>query len=130
VTERFRPHHILCERFLTLAFPERGEEFARTKRKAVEVIGSQEDTLVEAIEGVDAVCRSCSNCQNDRCESAAGDEGAVRKWDAIILKGLGVTYGETRTAGKWRALISEKAPLPFCTSRCPFRAKCTIAEPH
>ena len=130
MTERFRPHHILCERFLMLAFPERGEEYARMKRKAVEVVGSQEDTLVEAIEGVDDICCSCSNCRDDRCESTAGDEGAVRKWDAIILKGLGVICGETRTAGEWRALINEKAPLSFCTSRCPFRAKCTITEPR
>jgi hypothetical protein len=69
VIERFRPHHILCERFLTLTFPEREEEFAEAKRKVVEIIGSHEETPVEAIEGVDQICRVCLNCQDDRCES-------------------------------------------------------------
>jgi len=123
---RFRPHHILCERFLTLSFPERGVEFAEAKRKVVEVIGSHEDTLVEAIEGVDQICRFCLNRQDDRCESPGGREEAVRKWDAIILKGLGTAYGETRTAKQWRTLIDEKAPLVFCTSRCPYRSECAI----
>ncbi len=38
VTERFRPHHILCERFLRLEFPERGEEFAEAKKKVVALV--------------------------------------------------------------------------------------------
>ena len=125
--EKFRPHHIFCQRFLTLRFPERGEEFAGAKRRAIEIIGSHEETLVEAIEGVDQICRVCRNRQGDRCESPAGNEEAVRKWDAIILKGLGIRYGETRTAKQWRTLIDGKAPLDLCTLRCPYRSKCTIA---
>ena len=125
--ERFRPHHIFCQRFLTLRFPERGEEFAEAKRRAIEIIGSHEETLVEAIEGVDQICRVCLNRRGDRCESPAGSDDAVRKWDAIIMKGLGIAYGETRTAKQWRTLIDGKAPLPLCTSRCPYRSKCTIA---
>jgi hypothetical protein len=125
--ESYRPHHIFCQRFLNLSFPERGEEFAAAKRRAIEVIGSHDETLVEAVEGVDRICRVCQNRQGDRCESPAGNEEAVRKWDAIILKGLGIGYGETRTAKQWRALIDGKAPLDLCTSRCPYRSKCTIA---
>jgi len=128
VIERFRPHHIFCERFLRLSFPERGEKFAEAERRVVEIIGSHEETLVEAIEGVDQICRVCLNRQGDRCESQAGNEDAVRKWDGIILKGLGIAYGETRTARQWRTLIDGKAPLHLCTSRCPHRSKCTITE--
>jgi len=124
--ERFRPHHIFCQRFLILGFPERREEFAGAKRRAIEIIGSHEETLVEEIEGVDQICRVCRNRQGDRCESPAGNEEAVRKWDAIILKGLGIRYGETRTAKQWRTLIDGKAPLDLCTLRCPYRSKCTI----
>ncbi len=130
MAERYRPHHIFCQRFLNLRFPERGEEFAAAKRKAIEVIGSHEETLVEAGEGVDQICLVCQNRQGDRCESPAGSEEAVRKWDAIILKGLGIGYGETRTAKQWRTLIDAYAPLDLCTSRCPHRSKCTIAGPR
>jgi hypothetical protein len=130
VIERFRPHHIFCQRFLTLRFPERGEAFAEAKRRAIEIVGSHEETVVEAIEGVDQICRICLNRQGDRCESPAGNEDAVRKWDAIILKGLGIAYGETRTAKQWRTLIDGKIPLHLCTSRCRYRSKCTIAEPR
>lgn len=126
--ERFRPHHILCERFLALEFPERGEEFAAMKRKVIGIIGSHEEALVEAIEGVDQICSVCLNCRDDRCESPSGKEEAVRKWDAIILKSLGVEYGETHTAREWRRLIDEKTPLDFCASRCPYRSKCMILQ--
>ena len=30
-------------------------------------------------------------------ENPHGNEDKVRKWDAIILKGLGLSYGEKRT---------------------------------
>ncbi len=127
VKEQFRPHHIFCQRFLTLRFPERGEEYAGVKRRALDIIGSHDETLIEVIEGVDQICRVCLNRKADRCESPKGNEEAVRKWDAIILKGLGITYGETRTAKQWRTLIDAKAPLDLCTSRCAYRSTCTIA---
>ena len=127
--EQFRPHHIFYQRSLELKFPERGEAFAEAKRKAIEIVESHEENLVEAIEGVDQICRVCLNNQSDRCENPASTEDAVRKWDAIISKGLGIAYGEIMTAKQWRTLIGGKAPLHLCTSRCPYRAKCTIAGP-
>jgi len=51
---------------------------------------------------------------------------AVRKWDSIILNGLGVSYGETRTSKEWRMLVEQKAPLKFCRTRCPFRERCSV----
>ena len=54
------------------------------------------------------------------------NEDKVRKWDAIILKGLGISYGEKRTIQELREIIGRKAPLDFCRTRCPWKAICTI----
>ena len=121
MTDRFRPHHILCERFLNLDFPERGKGFAERKQKVIEIIRAHDDTLVEAIEGVDEICRVCPNCRGNRCASPDGEEEAVRKWDSIILRSLGIGCGETMTAMGWRTLIDDKAPLELCGSKCPHR---------
>ena len=126
MVEKLRPHHILCERFLRLAFPQRGEEFAEARRKVVEIIGSHDETPVQVVEGVDQICRFCQNCRGDRCESSHGTEEAVRKWDAIIIESLSAAYGEIRTARQWRLLVEEKRPLAFCTLRCPYRSKCSV----
>lgn len=128
MTERFRPHHILCERFLNLDFPERGKGFAERKQKVIEIIGAHDATLVEAIEGADEICRVCPNCTGNRCASPDGEEEAVRKWDSIILRSLGIGCGETMTARGWRTLIDDKAPLELCGSKCPHRSKCAMGQ--
>jgi hypothetical protein len=123
---RFRPHHIFCEIFLKVEVPGRGEEFERVSQKARDTIEGQDDVLVEIIEGIDEICRVCPDCRDGRCQNPKGDEEAVRKWDGIILKGLGVNYGETRMSKEWRGLIREKGPLTFCETRCPYRSRCTV----
>ena len=128
MTERFRPHHILCERFLSLDFVERGKKFAESKQRVIEIVGAHDDTLVEAIEGVDEICRVCPNCRGYRCTSPDGGEEAVRKWDSIILRSLGIGWGETMTAKRWRTLVDDKAPLDLCRSKCPHRSKCTMGQ--
>jgi len=124
--KRFRPHHIFCLRFIRLGFPERGEEYHQVEKKIINILQKEEDALLEMNEGVDELCRACTNCQDDRCQSPNGNEEAVRKWDNIILKGLGIYYGETRTSKQWRNLIEQEGPLEFCQTRCPQKLNCAI----
>jgi hypothetical protein len=125
---RFRPHHTFCERFLKVEASERGEEFERAWEKKRDILETQDDAVVEVIEGVDEICLVCPECRDDQCQSPPGGEQGVRKWDGILLKGLGINYGETRTSKEWRILIYEKAPLEFCKTRCPWRSRCTVFE--
>jgi hypothetical protein len=127
---RFRPHHLFCERFLKVEVQGRGEEYERVSQQRKETIERQDDTLVEIIEGIDELCRVCPDCLDERCQNLRGDEKAVRKWDGIILKGLRINYGETRTSKEWRMLIQQKAPLSFCETRCPYRSSCTVFQMH
>ncbi|MEW6614907.1 MAG: DUF1284 domain-containing protein [Thermodesulfobacteriota bacterium] len=125
---RWRPHHIYCEPFMAGSFPDRGERFDRIGNKIRETMQSGTDTIIEIIEGVDELCQTCPLCNNNRCQSPNGDEDAVRKWDTIVLKGLGVSYGEKRTAREFRSLIKQKAPLDFCRTRCPWKDACTVFD--
>jgi hypothetical protein len=122
-----RPHHILCERFLNVEFSERGVEFQQVEQRVKDVMQLGDERLVEVAQGIDELCRVCPHCRGDRCRHPQGDEEAVRKWDSIIVKGLGISYGETRTSKRWAILIREKAPLEFCLTRCPSKSRCTIA---
>ena len=124
----FRPHHIFCKRFLKIDFPDRGQEYQDVSHRIRRVMEAEDAFSIEAREGIDELCRVCPECRDDRCQSSQGDEDAVRKWDSIILKGLGVSYGETRTSKGWRMLIEEKAPLKFCHTRCPFRDRCSVFD--
>ena len=122
-----RPHHILCERFLNVEFPERGREFQQVEQRVRDVTQGGDETLVEVAQGIDELCRVCPHCRDDRCQHPQGDEEAVRKWDNIIVTGLGVSYGETKTSKEWGILVREKAPLKFCLTRCPSKSRCTIS---
>jgi hypothetical protein len=123
---KFRPHHIVCERFVKVQFPERGAEFQQTEQKLKDIIQADDEILVEVIEGVGELCRACPNCRDERCESTQGNEEATKKWDNIVLNGLGISYGETRTPKQWRMLIAQKLPNTFCEKRCPAKPNCTI----
>jgi len=111
---------------LKVVIPDRGEEFERLSQKRRDTIEKEDDVLVEMIEGIDELCQVCPDCRDGRCQNPRGDEEAVRKWDGIILRGLEINYGETRTSKDWRMLINEKAPLNFCKTRCPYRSSCTV----
>ena len=125
---KWRPHHIFCERFLTLEFPDRGEEFYRVENKMREVMKSGTNEMIEITEGVDELCLACPLCEDNRCQSPNGDEPEVRKFDGIMRKGLGIPYGERMTAREFRSLIDEKAPLEFCRTRCELRETCTVFD--
>ncbi|KFZ44035.1 hypothetical protein DS62_04750 [Smithella sp. SC_K08D17] len=70
--------------------------------------------------------KSCHVCQDKRCENPFGNEEEVKKWDAKVLKGLGIFYGEEITLRALIALIREKAPLEFCKTRCPWKQICAV----
>ncbi|MDY7030328.1 MAG: DUF1284 domain-containing protein, partial [Thermodesulfobacteriota bacterium] len=106
---KWRPHHILCEQFFTYDFSDRGPEFVQIEQRIKDVIGGDADGYVEIIEGADELCGVCPLCVNGMCKSPIGDEQAVRKWDGIVLKGLGLSYGEKVSLSDLRALIQEKA---------------------
>ena len=125
---KFRPHHIFCERFLKAEVQDRGEEYMRVSQKRKDTIERQNNVIVEVIEGIDELCLVCPDCWEERCQNPRGDEKAVRKWDGIILKGLEINYGETRTSKEWRRLINQKAPLNFCETRCPYRSSCMVFQ--
>ena len=125
---RYRPHHLFCERFLKVEVPDRGEEFERVSRERRDTIETEDNVVVEVIEGMDELCRVCPDCRDERCQNPRGDEEAVKKWDGIILRGLGINYGEARTSRDWRILINQKAPLTFCEMQCPYRSSCTVFQ--
>jgi len=122
--KHLRPHHIYCLRFIKLHFPERGDGYCQIEQKIIHTLQREDSVLLTVKEGVDELCRACPNCLEDRCASPAGDEEAVRKWDGIILKELGISYGETKTAKQWRNLIEREGPLVFCRTRCPHKLNC------
>jgi hypothetical protein len=107
---------------------DRGEPFLGTARELKGVITRGEDTVVEMAEGIDAVCVSCPECRDGRCESIHGQEHKVRKWDARILEGLGLAYGDRLEARELRRLVLEKTPLAFCRERCPWGSVCRVFE--
>lgn len=125
---RYRPHHIFCGRFMKVKFPQRGEEYNHESQKVRNIFDGKLDTLVEVIEGVDQLCQFCPDCQNERCQNPEGNEETVRKWDAIILKGLGIGYGEIKKASDWLVLIRGKAPLNICKTKCPWKSSCAASE--
>ncbi len=129
-TLRLRPHHIFCSRFLPLDSLVRGEEFARILHELRKLTEAESDVTVIVTEGPDQVCQYCPEYKNNRCESPIGDEVKVRRWDARILEGLGISYGEKITVKELLALIGEKAPLGFCRTRCPWKDFCAVNKNH
>jgi hypothetical protein len=125
-TLRLRPHHIFCNRFLPLDDLIRGEEFARAVNEIKELTQSESDLTVIVTEGPDQLCNYCPDYRNNRCESPIGNEEKVRRWDAKIIKGLGISYGDKITVKDLLALIREKAPLDFCQTRCPWKTFCRV----
>ena len=123
-----RPHHILCVRFLGVEPPGRGDDFASLSREIRDLMLSGDDVEVEITQGVDDLCMHCPHLGDNVCISPFGDEEKVRRWDARIIEGLGICYGEKKTAGELRTLINLKAPIEFCRDRCPWRSICGVFE--
>ncbi len=122
---QLRAHHLCCLQFWGLVFEERGVEFLQIEDKIKRTLRSQPDMAITVLEGVDELCRQCPLCVNERCSSQQGNEDEVRKWDAILLKELGVPYGTCLTASEWQALIKQKTPFKLCR-KCQWRQVCSI----
>lgn len=125
---KLRPHNIFCVRFAAPSLPERGEKFNQVEHKLRETLQSGTNLLIEVIEGTDELCQVCPLCQDARCQSPEGDEDEVRKLDAIILKGLGISYGDKMSVKEFRALMDGKAPLAFCRTRCRLKEGCGVFQ--
>lgn len=113
---------------MKVKFPHRGKKYNHESQKAKDIFNGNLDTLVEVIEGVDQLCQFCPDCRNERCQNPEGNEEAVRKWDSVILKGLGIGYGEIKKPCDWLMLIKEKAPLNICKTKCPWKSRCAASE--
>jgi hypothetical protein len=125
---RLRPHHIFCHRFLPLHLLARGEEFAQAIREIDELIRSGGERIIVFNEGPDQLCLRCPDYNDGRCRHPLGDEEKVRRWDARILQGLDVSYGDMMAVKDLLALIDEKAPLDFCRTRCPWKEVCSVPD--
>jgi len=122
---QLRAHHICCEPVIKTEFEERGSEYQQAADKIKRVLLSQPESPVMVIEGADELCRQCPLCIDGRCSSPRGNEDEVRKWDAILLKELGLAFNICLTAGEWQALIKQKTPFKLC-HKCQWQQVCHI----
>lgn len=120
---KLRAHHICCLPSAEWDFKERGAAFQQAKDKIRSVLLSQPDVPVMIIEGPDELCQHCTLLVNGRCASPEGGEDVVRKWDAILLKELGLPFETCLTSGEWQSFIKKKAPFRLC-QRCQWRQSC------
>ncbi len=125
---RLRPHHIMCEPFLVLENFDRGQAFNALADLIKKSLVTESDMVIEVIEGPDDLCRECPLCKDNRCQSPDGDETAVRKWDAIVLRGLEVTYGDRLTGAQLMGRIKRKVPMSLCLTKCRWKNSCSVAQ--
>jgi hypothetical protein len=126
---RLRPHHVLCIPFLDAELmSDRGEKFLHEYLELMEILISDEDTMIEVTRGVDDLCQHCLHLGEGRCVSRIGDEEKVRRWDAKVMEGLGLNYGDKKTSMEIKGFIKHKAPLDFCRTRCPWKSICMVWE--
>jgi len=121
-----RPHHLFCGRFYPKYFGEqRGKRYRELESSMIGAISYGNENEVEMVQGTDELCRACSDYRDGRCASPKGSEGEVRKWDAIIVKALGVPYGTIMKGSEWWELSEKIRPLAFCP-RCSLRKDCVM----
>lgn len=122
---RLRAHHACCLPFFKPTFENRSPGFNQVVNRIKSAMLSQPETMVMIIEGTDELCHQCPVFIDGRCSSPQGDEDAVRKWDVILLKELGVSFGTCQAAGEWQALIRQKSPFKIC-QKCQWQQVCSI----
>ena len=123
---KLRAHHICCAPFIPPR-SDRGIKFSQIQNRIRQVLKSEPDSTLVVIEGVDELCKVCPLCIEERCESPEGNEEEVRKWDAILLKELGLSFGEALKVRQWQSLIRQKSPFRLC-QRCKWRETCSVSS--
>ncbi len=119
-----RPHHLCCLRFSQITHGERGPAFLQVNSEIKELL-SRPDSAVMVAEGTDRLCAKCTFIYEGRCTRPNGGEDEVRKWDAILLRELGVPFGSCMTSGEWHELIKRKIPFQLCR-RCRWKPTCSV----
>lgn len=120
---------MLCERYLDIDISGRGPAFCEMIDAIRRMLASGPEEVIEIIEGPDGLCRVCADFRNGRCVSEQGDESAVRKFDRLIMRELGLSFGDRRTVREINEIVYKRAPLALCRSRCPWRTQCRVFEP-
>ncbi|MCK5429939.1 MAG: DUF1284 domain-containing protein [Anaerolineales bacterium] len=123
-----RPHHIYCFHILGLTDPERGQDYLKA-RDEIEKAFIEEKGQIEVNEGPDMLCAPCTYFNGKGCTHPEGDETQVNKWDAKILQGLNIDYGQSLSIDEMKHLIKESAPLDFCLNRCPYN-RAGVCDPN
>ena len=123
-----RPHHIYCFHILGLTDPDRGPDYLKA-RDEIEKAFIEEKGGVVVNEGPDMLCAPCTYYDGKGCTHPKGDETQVKKWDAKILQGLNIKYGQILNTDAVKRLIKENAPLDFCLNRCPYQ-KAGACDPN
>ena len=80
-------------------------------------------------EGPDDVCHVCPVFDGKGCGHPDGDEPEVRKWDHILLKTFGLSYGDSLPSARVKEILEKDYPIPLCT-RCllPGKKLCNPPE--
>ena len=125
---RLRPHHIYCFHILGLTDPDRGPDYLKA-RDEIEKAFVDEKGEIEVNEGPDMLCAPCTYFDGNGCTHPKGDETQVKKWDAKILQGLDIEYGQILKIDEVKRLIKKNAPLDFCLNRCPYN-KAGACDPN
>jgi hypothetical protein len=125
---KLRPHHIYCFHILGLTDPDRGKDYLKARDK-IEKAFIEEQGQIEVNEGPDMLCAPCTYYDGTGCTHPKGDETQVRKWDARILQGLGIEYGQIIKTSDVKRRIKENQPLDFCINRCPYN-KAGVCDPY
>ena len=125
---KLRGHHLICLPFIAAPPPRPySAEFLQTEKRVKEILSSEPEHPVMVVEGPDVICPLCPEYVDGRCAAPQGDETETRKWDAILLRELGVTFGTCLPAGEWQARIAQKIPFKMC-QRCKGRTVCQAGQ--
>ena len=124
---KLRGHHLCCSPILTIDLSDRGEGFMKVIMKIKDTLNNKLDATLMVIEGIDELCRECPLCDGERCTSPNGDEDKVRRWDNILLKELGLSFGDTIKVGELQALKDAKTPFRLCY-RCRWNKSCQVGS--
>ncbi len=105
------------------AYPDRGQDFAEATNRIRQMLRSGSGFSIRITEGVDELCQFCLHNRDNRCSHPDGDEEQVGKWDAIILRELGLPFGKLITIEELRNLINSIHPLKLCLGKCVYSKK-------